>query len=432
MLKVGHTVTVPTTLRGPNPSDKPETFPVAEELETVPGAPQYQETVNYYSRNYPIESHNVEHYSYMRWDREASDIKEMRDEHERLQMPQAKAARQSGELEPTAEPVPGKDVTAAIKAKTLELGFAMVGITRYDNRYTYLSRRKWVKPYPHAICIAIEQQYEGTQNIPSESAERMVFATYRRGGDMGLELVDYIRSLGYHAQFQHPNDASSAFIPMFVEAGMGQMGAMGYMLSPHFGSRHRLMIITTDAEVTYDKPVDYGIQNFCAICQVCVNRCPGRALMREKVWWRGVEKFKIIAKRCRPVMSRYAQCAICMKVCPIQRYGMKPVMEHYAATGQILGKGTDNLEGYEMQGLGYFGPGELPRFRSDFFHIPEGYGDRHILEEFKQKIEAGEVPEGPEGDRMFEEFRNKLEEVIKGPADSMDTEWDALPEEAKS
>ena len=46
------------------------------------------------------------------------------------------------------------------------------------------------------------------------------------------------------------------------------------------------MIITTDALVTYDQPIDYGIHAFCSICQVCVNRCPGRALMREKVWWR--------------------------------------------------------------------------------------------------------------------------------------------------
>ena len=90
------------------------------------------------------------------------------------------------------------------------------------------------------------------------------------------------------------------------------------------------------------------------------------------MWWRGVEKFKVVAKRCRPVMGRYAACGICMKVCPIQRYGLKPVMEHYAATGQVLGKGTHLLEGYEMHDLGYFGPGELPRFDSDFFHIPEG------------------------------------------------------------
>jgi Pyruvate/2-oxoacid:ferredoxin oxidoreductase delta subunit len=419
MLKVGHTVTVPKTLRGPKPSDEPETFPVPEELETVPGIPQSPETVNYYARNYPIESHNVEHYSYMRWDREASDIKEVRDEHERLQMPQAKAARQSGELEPTTQPVPGKDVTAEIKAKAMELGFAMVGVTSYDNRYTYLSRRKWIKPYPHAICIAIEQHFEETQKIPSESAERMVFATYRRGADMALELVDYIRSLGYRGQFQHPNDGGSTFIPMFVEAGMGQMGAMGYLLSPHFGSRHRLMIITTDAEVTYDKPVDYGIQNFCAICQVCVNRCPGRALLREKVWWRGVEKFKLIAKRCRPVMARYAACGVCMKVCPIQRYGMKAVMEHYATTGQVLGKGTHGLEGYEMHGLGYFGPGELPSFDSEFFHIPEGYGDQYLLQELRSRIESGNVPEGPEGEKVFAEFRARMQEFVKGPRDAM-------------
>ncbi len=32
-----------------------------------------------------------------------------------------------------------------------------------------------------------------------------------------------------------------------------------------------------------------------------------------------------------------------MKVCPIQKYGMKNVLEHYAATGQVLGKGTHDL-----------------------------------------------------------------------------------------
>ena len=89
---------------------------------------------------------------------------------------------------------------------------------------------------------------------------------------------------------------------------------MGYLLSPHFGSRVRLLMITTDALVAHDEPVDYGIHAFCSICQVCVNRCPGRALIREKVWWRGVEKFKVIAKRCRPVMTRYAACGVCMKV----------------------------------------------------------------------------------------------------------------------
>ena len=336
-----------------------------------------------------------------------------------MNKPIVRAAAVSGDIEPTAEPVPGKDVTDEIKAKAFELGYGVVGITAYDSRYTYVSKRKWVKPFPHTICLAMEQPYELTQTIPSEPAEEAVFATYRREGAAGLELADYIRSLGYHAQVHSPNDPGSVVIPMFVAAGLGQQGAMGYLLSPHFGSRHRLMMITTDAIVSYDEPVDYGIQAFCTICQVCVNRCPGRALMREKVWWRGVEKFKIVAKRCRPVMARYAACGICMKVCPIQRFGMKAVMEHYGETGQVLGKGTDNLEGYEIRDMGYFGPGDLPRFDADFFHIPEGYADQHLLDDLKAKIQAGEVPEGPEGEKVWAEFRANLQTVVKGPQDAM-------------
>ena len=145
---------------------------------------------------------------------------------------------------------------------------------------------------------------------------------------------------------------------------------MGQLLSPHFGSRARLMVITTDADVTNDEPIDYGINAFCAVCQVCVNRCPGRALLRERIWWRGTEKYKVMFRRCHPVMARYDSCGVCMKTCPVQRYGMKNVMEHYATTGQVLGKGTHLLEGYNLRELGYFGPGELPRFDSDFFHFP--------------------------------------------------------------
>ena len=420
MLKIGHEVKVPVTLKGPNAEQVEDIVQIPEELVTVPGAPMQPDTIDFYTRNYPLESHNVENFVYRKWSRAVSDIKEVRDEHERLNKPIVREAAVTGDLEPTAEPVPGKDVTQEIKAKAMELGFDMVGITAYDHRYTYLSKRKWVRrDLVNVICLAMEQPYEETQTIPSEPAEKAVFATYRREGAVGLELGKFIRSLGYRAQVHSPNDPASAVIPMFVAAGLGQQGASGYLLSPHFGTRHRLMMITTDAVVTHDQPVDYGIHAFCSICQVCVNRCPGRALMREKVWWRGVEKFKIIAKRCRPVMARYAACGVCMKVCPIQRYGLKPVMEHYASTGEVLGKGTHSLEGFEMHGMGYFGPGELPSFDTDFFHVPEGYGDLYLLKDLKSKIEAGEVPEGPEGDKVFAEFREQLSEFVKGPQDSM-------------
>ena len=168
------------------------------------------------------------------------------------------------------------------------------------------------------------------------------------------------------------------------------------------------MIITTDAPVTYDQAVDYGINKFCQICQVCVDRCPGRALEKEKVWWRGVKKNKVIYDRCRPVMARYEGCAVCMKVCPVQRYGLKPVMEHYTETGEVLGKGTENLEGFSLRDHGYFSPGKLPKFNREFFEIPHGTRDEWLFEQFKHKMEEGNSPSVDE----VSEFTTKLQEII--------------------
>jgi hypothetical protein len=115
-----------------------------------------------------------------------------------------------------------------------------------------------------------------------------------------------------------------------------------------------------------------------------------------------------------------------MKVCPVQRYGLKTVMDHYSNTGQVLGKGTHELEGYELKGLGYFGPGELPRFDPDFFTVPMGTAEGALLDELKEKIQSGMVPEGPEGDSIFREFRHSMEAAVKGGGDAMESEWYAL------
>jgi Pyruvate/2-oxoacid:ferredoxin oxidoreductase delta subunit len=336
------------------------------------------------------------------------EMREIRKEHDKLSRGLILATRLTADLEPTAEPS-GEDVTEAIKEKARALGYVEVGMTAYDHRYSYQSKKDWAK-FPHAICLAYEQDYEPTQTIPSISAEIVHSSTYRTQAAAGLELGKFILSLGYHAQVIHSSDATGPVIPMFVAAGLGQQGACGYLLTPHAGNRNRLMMLTTDANVTYDQPVDYGIHAFCQVCQVCVNRCPGRALMRDKIWWRGVEKNKLYFKRCRPVMARYLGCGVCMKVCPIQKYGMKDVMEHYAVTGQVLGKGTHDLEGYTLEGKGYFGPGEMPVFEPDFFNVmPRGDLGEWAFDQFKAKAKA---TGGAVTDELLEQFKDKMSSAL--------------------
>ncbi|MBI3326291.1 MAG: hypothetical protein HYZ81_06270 [Nitrospinae bacterium] len=424
--KIGQMITRPGRL----PSDPPITIPIAEDLLSVPGIPTRPIEVDFYSREYPIETQNIERSADREWAMTilSPEAYAHRKEHEQLNAPLIEAARVTGEIAPTGTPDPDLDpteLTEMVRGKAREMGFAEVGFTYYNRDYTYLSKKKWAR-YDHAICLAMEQDYEATQTIPSMAAEHTHFGVYRVEGKVGLELADWIRSLGYHAQVHSPNDNSAAYIPMFVQAGLGQLGANGQLLSPHFGSRARLMIITTDAPLQYDAPIDYGIHKFCQTCQVCVQRCPARALMKEKIWYRGAEKNKLIYKRCRPVMARYLGCGICMKVCPIQKFGMKAVMEHYVETGEVLGKGTHNLEGYTLEDKGYFGPGELPTFDPEVFDMPQGRVEDVLFEDFKEKLMTNRVPEGPEGDKVLREFAGKVKEFVS----SHDERWAKYGEEA--
>ena len=407
MLKIGHEIVRPGAKWG----EPDVTIPVPEELETVPGIPLNNREVDWYAREYPLESINYTERASRDWSNAMRDLhvemREIRKEHDKLNRGLILAGRATAEMEPAIEPN-GEDVTQLIKDKARELGYLEVGIAPYDHRYEFQSKRNFTF-LPHAICLAYEQDFEPTQTIPSVDAEIVHSSTYRTQAAAGLELGNYIRSLGYKAHVIHSSDATGPVIPMFVEAGLGQLGACGYLLTPHQGNRCRLMMVTTDANISYDKPVDYGIHAFCQVCQVCVNRCPGRALMRDKIWWRGLEKNKLYFKRCRPVMARYLGCGVCMKVCPIQKYGLKNVMEHYADTGQVLGKGTHDLEGYTLEGKGYFGPGEMPVFDRDFFDMPTGTIEDHAFEEFKSKARTAGGDVTPE---MLEELKDEMVKAL--------------------
>jgi hypothetical protein len=113
-----------------------------------------------------------------------------------------------------------------------------------------------------------------------------------------------------------------------------------------------------------------------------------------------------------------------MKVCPIQKYGMQPVMEYYVETGKILGKGTDSLEGYTLLDKGYFGPGQLPSFDRNFFNMPRGRSEDWVLIEFRDKLMETAADKNVDQDQMWGEFRQKVEASIQKRSASVDAGMD--------
>ena len=411
--KISHQVTRP----GRHLGDPEIDIPVAEDLVTLPGVPLREDDLTSYDREYPLESVSLTDsaaFDFLRPRRKyfSDGTENQSDFYDEYMKPYVKWVKDSGDMVPTGTPT-GEDVTEQIRQKARELGVVEVGFTAVDDRYIYTSKRNDLKRgLRHAICLAIEQDYEMTKMTPSVATMWTHDDCYERQALMGQELAAFIHELGYSTQVNGPAISYGPLIPLFVNSGLGQVGANGILMSPHFGPWARLQVIMTDAQVTYDKPVDYGIHAFCQICQVCTNRCPGRALHREKVWYRGAHKNKISMRRCIPMLARYQSCGICMKTCPIGVYGMKPVMDHYVETGEVLGKGTHDLEGYTLPIKGYFGPGELPKFDAETFALPPGRSEDWMLLEFRDQLRDAKEDGIQDTAALWAEFRQKIERTI--------------------
>lgn len=295
---------------------------------------------------------------------ERPEIKRVWGERIAQQAQELKAAEQ-------AEPAPTKatgDITAAIKEEALRLGFDAVGIARFHRTYVYSNYRGLVR-YRNLIVLVLERPTEDFESqILSIDYMHMTQQLMHEGTEMMLELIAFLGARGYRGQVvAGPIGINMVkVLPYAEEAGLGQMGLNGQLLSPYFGSRWHPFALSTDAHVTPDGPRDFGIPTLCDSCQVCVRRCPGRAISNVRVHWRGAVKNKLDVEKCVPMLMRYATCNICTKVCPVQKYGLAAVAEHFEATGgEVLGKGTDELEGYTLPDRGYQGVGALPRFDKD-------------------------------------------------------------------
>lgn len=261
-------------------------------------------------------------------------------------------------------------LTSALKAEAARLGLSAVGVAAYDPKYTF-AEFAGKQPGERVIVCIQEQNYRSTQLLPTSIAEQTALSTYAELMDRMAELCRWLQERGYRAKGDD-QEGESIFIHYGVAAGLGQLGLNGQLLTPQAGSRCRISVIYTDAPLELDEPVDYGLEAICDECQVCVRRCPVGAIPRDRSEHRGIYKAKLNTKRCFPIVAQAAGCAICMKTCPVQAYGLEAVASHYRETGEILGKGTDDLEGFDWPFDGrHYGPGEKPRVPAALQNPPD-------------------------------------------------------------
>ena len=224
-----------------------------------------------------------------------------------------------------------------VKRVTRFLGACLVGICRTDQRWVYSHRFHRItsqyesievpRDYQHAIVYAVEMDDKAIRTSPTYPAMAAAAKCYSDMVYVSGMLAHFIRTLGYRA-IPCGNDTALS-IPMAIEAGLGELGRHGQLITQEFGPRIRLGKVFTDLPLVPDKPIEFGVAEFCSTCRRCAENCPGQAISFGEPTTEGpsvsnnngIYKWYINPERCFEFWCRNegGVCGNCVRVCPFNK-----------------------------------------------------------------------------------------------------------------
>jgi len=189
--------------------------------------------------------------------------------------------------------------------------------------------------HKYAIVVVIDQGWDTMEGSSGDDwiSGAQSYRAYLKGSTVACIVADYIRRLGYPAQAHSNADGEVLQIPLMLLSGLGELSRIGELvLNPFIGPRHKTAVITTDLPMEVDKPIDFGLQDFCNKCQKCARECPAQAIpYGDKVLYNGYEIWKPDVEKCtkyRVTNPKGSACGRCMKMCPFNKEG---IMTHRLA-----------------------------------------------------------------------------------------------------
>ena len=202
-----------------------------------------------------------------------------------------------------------------IKAKAKKSGANLVGICKIN--YQWLRKNSSIEnktvDFSWVIVIGIAMNAEAFRKSPSPEILAETRNGYRRMEHVAGELGKYIATLGYNAFSSGNGEALS--VAQAIDAGLGQLGRNGLLITEEFGSCLRICKIFTDIPLKADEKTQKILAEMCRDCDICVKACPAGAIESgnspsNKVW-------KINSSRCASCWKQLRmECSACISACP--------------------------------------------------------------------------------------------------------------------
>ena len=221
---------------------------------------------------------------------------------------------------------------ANLKATAYFLGCDAVGLSACPDwcYYSHDATGAELEPYhDNAISVVIDQGHETMEGASGDDwiACAQSMRAYLRFSLLGGVLAQQIRNLGYSANVHTVMGSEVVQPPLMLLSGLGEVSRIGeVILNPFLGPRLKSGTITTSMPMAHDKPIDFGLQNFCENCNKCARECPSGAITAgPKLMFNGYEIWKSDSQKCttyRITTEGGAMCGRCMKTCPWNLEGL--------------------------------------------------------------------------------------------------------------
>lgn len=219
-----------------------------------------------------------------------------------------------------------REISNYLKNWAKKLGALDIGITPLQDYhlYSYGGRderynQKIDCGHKFAIAFTVEMDKATTSCGPYAPIVMESAQQYLSSGAIATQLAAFIRNLGYNAR-AHIDGNYLVVCPLVAkDAGLGEIGRMGLLMTPHQGPRVRINVVTTDLPLCQDKPThDLSVLDFCQRCKKCADTCPANAIPQAGMLEiDGVKRWQISQEACFTYWCKSGtDCGRCIGVCP--------------------------------------------------------------------------------------------------------------------
>lgn len=220
-----------------------------------------------------------------------------------------------------------------VKNFAMHIGADLVGICKIDPDLVYSHRGEihyektedWGKEIenlpPYAVVLLTEMSHGHVVSAPHTPTVAESAHLYGKGAYISTILARWFSHMGYRAIAEHTRNYDIPLPPLAADAGLGEVGRLGYLISPKVGARSRIFAVLTDMPLAVDKPISLGVEKFCEACKKCADSCPSKSIPHDgKSIHMGFSKWKLNEDSCFEYWSKVGtDCSICMAVCPFSR-----------------------------------------------------------------------------------------------------------------